>query len=153
MPVGIARICNDARRPNTRFYVPHSVEHCTREGLHLLQRGPQTTSGGDSGAEIFWKTPGTRIPSLQDAPVRELEQFGLSSARAHNPADDQPPTRLEGFHEDARDSCWFCALKAITAVAFSVLATAIWLLGAPLALAEGGSVEQQISTLSDEMIQ
>ncbi len=30
MPVGIARICNDARAAKTRFYVLHSVEHCTR---------------------------------------------------------------------------------------------------------------------------
>ena len=25
----IARICNDARRPKTRFHVPHGVEPCT----------------------------------------------------------------------------------------------------------------------------
>src|SRR5262245_36451143 len=42
MPVGIARICNDARRPNTRFYVPHSVEHRTsvlsRKYLYMKSR-------------------------------------------------------------------------------------------------------------------
>src|SRR5262245_52756870 len=66
MPVGIARICNDARRPNTRFYVPHSVEHCTRSICFAatvtscasrLQQSSQTPGlkkNADGSADIFF---------------------------------------------------------------------------------------------------
>ena len=45
MPSGIARICNDARAAKARFYVVHSVEHCTsasqakRVGYGQMWRG------------------------------------------------------------------------------------------------------------------
>ncbi len=42
-------------------------------------------------------------------------------------------------------------MKNVNLVASALLS--FWLLAAPLALAEGGNVEQQISALSDEMIQ
>jgi len=30
IPAGIARICNAAMAQKTRFYVPDSMQHCTR---------------------------------------------------------------------------------------------------------------------------
>ena len=42
MPSGIARICNDARAAKARFYVLHSVEHCTRlPGVNLQAAEPR----------------------------------------------------------------------------------------------------------------
>ena len=75
IPVGITRICNDARATKTRFYVLHSVKHCTSAMAWSkpAKRPPCFTASASRYRRVIWLCPWTRRKLASVAEQRELD--------------------------------------------------------------------------------
>ena len=78
MPSGIARICNDARAAKARFYVLHSVEHCT--SIVRTRPGPAARRASAAVARLAGHSARTR-QLLEKQGFREVVG-GARSAKA-----------------------------------------------------------------------